>query len=143
MNGIEYSISVKANYPIDRQHTFRTLTTCITNIKSRRSLAYRESSRGSSLARQKTQDSPKTDFSIILHRHTAVTQHGMVYSRKRLCARNKTNSSYKAKVSSRTSISSFISLSTVSNACSKCKQTVYINNMSIFSPSLSNACHAG
>ena len=41
--------------------------------------------------RQKTKYSPNTDFSVILHRHTAVTQHGIVYLRKRLYARNKTN----------------------------------------------------
>ena len=34
---------------------------------------------------------PETDFLIILHRHTAVTQHSTVYSGKRLYARNKTN----------------------------------------------------
>ena len=39
---------------------------------------YGESSRGSSLAGQKTKDSPITDFSIILQRPTAVTQHGKV-----------------------------------------------------------------
>ena len=65
------------------------------------SCANRESSRGSSLAGQKTKDLPMTDSSMILQRHTAVTQHGMVYSRKRLYARNTTNSSYKANVSSR------------------------------------------
>ena len=32
---------------------------------------------------------------------------------------------YEGNVSSRTSVSSFISSSKVSNACSKCKQTVY------------------
>ena len=58
--------------------------------------------------------------------HTAVTQHSMVYSCTNcLYVRNKTNSSFKVNVSSRTSVSSFISSSTVSNACSKCKQTLY------------------
>ena len=64
------------------------VTACITDITSRTSLAYRESSPGSSFARQKTKDLPNTDFSVILHRHTAVTQHGMVYSHKRLYAQN-------------------------------------------------------
>ena len=36
--------------------------------------------------RQKTKDLPNTDFLVILHRHTAVTQHGMVYLCKRLYA---------------------------------------------------------
>ena len=40
--------------------------------------SYPESSRGSCLAGQKTKDSPMTDFSIILQRHIAVTQHSMV-----------------------------------------------------------------
>ena len=40
--------------------------------------SYRESSRGSSLAGQKTKGSPMTDFSIILQQHPAVTQRGMV-----------------------------------------------------------------
>ena len=40
--------------------------------------SYRQSSRGSSLAGQKTKDSPMPDFLIILHRDTAVTQHSMV-----------------------------------------------------------------
>ena len=89
--------------------------------------SYRESSRGSSLAGQKTKDSPMTDFSIILQQHPAVTQRGMVinYLCKRLYARNKTNSSYKPNVSSTTSVSSFVSSTKVSNACSKCKQTVH------------------
>ena len=39
---------------------------------------YQESSRGSSLAGKKTKDLTMTDFSIILQRHTAVTQHSMV-----------------------------------------------------------------
>ena len=58
--------------------------------------------------------------------HTAVTQHSMGYSCTNwLYVRNKTNSSFKVNVSSRTSVSSFISSSTVSNPCAKCKQTVY------------------
>ena len=40
--------------------------------------SYRESSQGPSLSRQKTTDAPITDFSIILQRPTAVTQHGMI-----------------------------------------------------------------
>ena len=46
------------------------------NRESRTS--YRESSRGSSVAVQKTIDSSITDFSIILQRPKAVTQHCMV-----------------------------------------------------------------
>ena len=93
------------------------------DLRSR--MSYQETSHGSSLARQKTKDSPMTDFLIILHRHTTVTQHDIVYSRKRLYAQSKTSSSYKVNVSSRISVSSFISSSTASNICSKCKQTVY------------------
>ena len=63
-----------------------------------------------------------TDVLINFHRHTAVTEHGMVYLRKRVYAQNKTNSSYKVKVSSSRFVSSYISSNTVSNACSKCKQ---------------------
>ena len=40
--------------------------------------SHQVSSRESSLTGQKTKDSPRTDFSIILQRHTAVTQCGMV-----------------------------------------------------------------
>ena len=42
---------------------------------------------------RKTEDKRFTQywFSVILHRHTAVTQHGMVYLRKRLYAQNKTS----------------------------------------------------
>ena len=77
--------------------------------------------------RQRTKDLSKTDFSMILHRHIAVTQHGMPY----LCtwphARNKTNTSLLSNiiVSLWTSVSSYISLSMVSNARSKHKQTVF------------------
>ena len=39
------------------------------------------------VSRQKTKDSLMTDFSIILRRHSAVTQHGMV-----TCAQDNTNS---------------------------------------------------
>ena len=49
-----------------------------------------------------------------------------LYLRKRLYAWKKTNSSCKENVSSRTSVSSFISSSTVSNACSKCKQCIFL-----------------
>ena len=91
MNGIEYSISVNDRW--QTRHTFWTLTACITDIK-----LIENSYPASSLARQRTTDSPKTDFSIILRRHTAVTQHGMVYSCKRLHARNKTNSSFTKRV---------------------------------------------
>ena len=102
---------------------FLILDSCA-NRESRTS--YWESSQGLSLKRQKTKDSPTTDVSIIFWRHTAVTQHSMVYSCTNcLYVRNKTNSSFKVNVSSRTSVSSFISSSTVSNVCSKCKQTVY------------------
>ena len=41
-------------------------------------MRYPESSRGSCLAGQKTKDSPMTDFSINVQKHTAVTQHSMV-----------------------------------------------------------------
>ena len=68
---------------------FAILDSCA-NRESSSTTSYRESSQGSSLAGQKTKDLPMTDSSIILQRHTAVTQHGMVYSRKRLYARNKT-----------------------------------------------------
>ena len=53
-------------------------------------------------------------------------------SRKRLYARNKTDSSYKTNVSSKKSVSFpqlkflFISSSKVPNACSMCKQTVLV-----------------
>ena len=61
-----------------------------TRIKNRDSrTSYVESSRRSSLAGQKTEDSPITDFLKILQRHTAVTQqHGYTciskYSQKQL-----------------------------------------------------------
>ena len=61
-----------------------------TRIKNRDSrTSYGESSRRSSLAGQKTEDSPITDFLKILQRHTAVTQqHGYTciskYSQKQL-----------------------------------------------------------
>ena len=42
-------------------------------------LGYPELGRGSSLVRQRTKDLSKTDFSMILHKHTAVTEHGMAY----------------------------------------------------------------
>ena len=48
-----------------------------------------------------------------------------LYLCKRLYTGNKTNSSYKANVSLRTSVSGFISSNKVSNACSKCIQTVH------------------
>ena len=54
---------------------FVILDSC-TNGESRTS--YRKSSWGRSLTGQKTKDAPITDFSIILQRPTAVTQHGMV-----------------------------------------------------------------
>ena len=60
-----------------------------------------------SLAGQK-KDSPMTDFSIIFQRHTNAA---WLHSRKRPYAWNKTNSSYKANVSSRTSRTSYWELS--------------------------------
>ena len=74
-----------------------------------------------------TKNKRLTDFSIILQRHTAVTQRRIVIFAQTTDARNKTNSSYKANVSSRTSVSSFISSNKVSSACSipKCIQTVH------------------
>ena len=93
------------------------------NRESRTS--YRESSRGSSLAGQKTKDSPATDFSIILQRREAVTQQGMVIFAQATVCSKKDNSSCKANVSSRTSVSNFSSSSRVSKAWSKCKQTKY------------------
>ena len=54
---------------------FTSLNSCM-NQESRTS--YQELSRRSSLTGQKTKDSPMTDFSIILQRHTDVTQNGMV-----------------------------------------------------------------
>ena len=42
-------------------------------------LGYPELGQGSSLVRQRTKDLSKTDFSMILHKHTAVTEHGMAY----------------------------------------------------------------
>ena len=87
--------------------------------------SYRESSQGPSLSRQKTTDAPITDFSIILQRPTVVTQHGKV-----IFAIRESNSMLerrptlifirvvKRNVSSRTSVSSFISSSKISNACS-------------------------
>ena len=58
----------------------------IENRESRTS--YRESRRESSLAGQKTKDSPMTDFSIIFQRHTAVTQRGMVtFAQAAVCSK--------------------------------------------------------
>ena len=57
-------------------------------------LRYPELGRGSSLVRQRTKDLSKTDFSMILHKRTAVTQHGMAYLCKWPHARNKTNTSF-------------------------------------------------
>ena len=97
-------------------------------IKNRDSrTSYGESSRRSSLAGQKTKDSPITDFLKILQRQLQLysQQHGYTYSdsHKATVARNKTDSSYKGNVSSRTSVSCFISSSKVSNACSIIMQT--------------------
>ena len=86
--------------------------------------SYPESSRGSCLAGQKTEDSTMTDFSIILQRHTAVPQHSMVIliSCKRLYARNKTNShlNIPTHTYNTRSQSSFI------NPCSK--GNIYVNS---------------
>ena len=83
-------------------------------------LQYPELGRGSSLVRQRTKDLSKTDFSMILHKRTAVTQHGMAYLCKWPHAWNKTNTSTvllsNIIVSLWTSVSSYISLSVVSNA---------------------------
>ena len=57
-------------------------------------LGYPELGRGSSLVRQRTKNLSKTDFSMILHKHTAVTEHGMAYLCKWPHARNKTNTSF-------------------------------------------------
>ena len=85
------------------------------NQESRTS--YRESSWGSSLEGQKTKYQPMTDFSIILQRHTAVTQHSMV----------KFTQAVKWMFHpGHQSVSSFISSSKVSNACSKCKQCIFV-----------------
>ena len=80
-------------------------------------LPHPELGRGSSLVRQRAKDLSKTDSSMILHKHTAVTQHGMAYLCKWPHAGNKTNtiSFTKHIVSLWTSLSSYISLSMVSN----------------------------
>ena len=77
---IDYStVPFKSKLTVRCESRFSTrfviLDSCV-NRESRTS--YRESSQGSRLAGQKTNDSSITDFSIILLRHTAVTQHGMV-----------------------------------------------------------------
>ena len=54
------------------------------------------------------------------------TQHGYICASS--CMRGKkTNSSCKANISSRTFVSSFISSSKVSSACSKCKQCIFVH----------------
>ena len=89
-------------------------------------LQYPELGRGSSLVRQRTKDSSKTDFSMILHKHTAVTQHGMAYLCKWPHAWNKTNTSFtKQYYCFFMDICIKLQASMVSNACSKRKQTVF------------------
>ena len=101
------------------------LNSC-TNGESRTS--YRESIRGTSLSGQKTKDAPTTDFSIILQRPTAVTQHGMiihVFTQATVCSKLE-QFKLESECFSRTSVSRFFYSSKVSNAYSKCKQTVYM-----------------
>ena len=123
------TVPFKSKWTIHCESQFSTQFAIPARIENRESrTSYQEWSRRSSLTGQKTKDSPITDFPIILQRPTAVTQHGMVIFTIR-----KSDSMLerrpiwviKQNVSSRTSVSSFISSSKISNACSICKHTVH------------------
>ena len=119
------TVPFKSKLTVHCESRFSTRFAIPGRIKNRIKSSYQESSRGSSLTGQKTKDSPITDFSIILQRPTVVTQHGKV-----IFAIRESNSMLerrptlifirvvKRNVSSRTSVSSFISSSKISNACS-------------------------
>ena len=73
------TVPFKSKLTVHCESRFSTRLPIPGRIENRESrTSYQESSRGSSLTGQKTKDSPITDFSIILQRPTAVTQHGKV-----------------------------------------------------------------
>ena len=73
------TVPFKSKWTVHGKSRFLTQFAIPARMENRESrTSYRESSRGSSLTGQKTKDSPVTDFSIILQRPTAVTQHGKV-----------------------------------------------------------------
>ena len=71
------TVPFKSKLTVHCESRFSTRFAIPGRIKNQIKSSYQESSRGSSLTGQKTKDSPVTDFSIILQRPTAATQHGM------------------------------------------------------------------
>ena len=86
---ILYTVPFKSKLTVCCESRFSTRFAILDSCANRESrTSYRESSRESSLAGQKTKDSPMTDFSIILQRHTAVTQRGIVtFAQATVCSK--------------------------------------------------------
>ena len=82
---ILYTVPFKSKLTVRCESRFSTWFAILDSCANRES---RTSYRESSLAGQKTKDSPMTDFSLILQRHTAVTQRGMVtFAQATVCSK--------------------------------------------------------
>ena len=123
----ESYLTITCNYtvPFKSKLTVRCESRFLTRFTILNSYANRESRVENKLLRIES----RIEFRRTENKSCNTTWHGYMYirdSRKQQYARNETNSYYKMNVSSRKSVSSFISSSKVSNAYSICKQTVFV-----------------